>query len=160
MLSGVPDPSPEPPPDQLPLGRLVSLAGGAVRDRYRRTVARHGVTGTALGVLGVLRGDGGLSQREVAGRAGVTPATLTPVLDALEREGRIRRERDRADRRVVRLWITDDGLALLRSVLAEVAVAYRDRMPHPPPDQERIIRDYLLAVLTATGRDPGPEPED
>lgn len=142
----------------MPLGKLVSWVGGAMQSYYRRTVARHGVTGTAISVLGALAHADGLSQRELAGRVGLTPATLTPVLDALEQEGRIGRERDRSDRRVVRLTITDDGRTHVRSVFTEVAATFRAQMPRPAPEHEPIIRDYLVAVLSAVSQDPRPGP--
>jgi len=141
-------------PEYMPLGKLVSWAGGAMQAHYRRTVARHGVTGTAVSALGVLaHGEGALSQRELAGRIGLTPATLTPVLDTLEQEGRIHRERDAADRRIVRVSITDEGRSHLRSVFAEVAGVFRGQMPHPPPEHERIIREYLVAIIAVVSDD-------
>jgi MarR family transcriptional regulator, organic hydroperoxide resistance regulator len=141
-------------PEHMPLGKLVSWAGGAMQAHYRRTVARYGVTGTAVSVLGVLaHTDGALSQRELAGRVGLTPATLTPVLDALDHEGRITRVRDDADRRILRVSITDEGRTHLRSVFSEVAAVFREQMPHPPPEHERIIREYLVSILTVVGDD-------
>lgn len=152
------DPFFESRPEHMPLGKLVSWVGGAMQAHYRRTVARHGVTGTAISVLGVLGHRDGLSQRELAGRVGLTPATLTPVLDSLEAEGRIRRERDPSDRRVVRLSLTDDGREHLRSVFTEVGALFRAQMPRPSPEDERVIREYLVAVLAAVSDDPGPGP--
>lgn len=142
-------------PEHMPLGKLVSWVGGAMQAHYRRTVARYGVTGTAVSVLGVLaHGDGALSQRELAGRVGLTPATLTPVLDTLEQDGRIVRVRDGADRRILRVSITEEGSAHLRSVFREVAGVFRGRMPQPPPEHEEIIREYLVAILAVVGDDP------
>nr|WP_239028441.1 MarR family winged helix-turn-helix transcriptional regulator [Pseudonocardia acidicola] len=137
----------------MPLGALLSRTGQAVARHYRRTVAEHGLTSTSIGVLGVLAHRDGLSHRELAGTLGVTPATLTPVVDALEDAGELRRERDRADRRVVRLSITEAGRERSLTAFAEVAAILRDRMPHPPPEQEQVIRDYLLAVLAAVTED-------
>lgn len=141
-------------PEHMPLGKLVSWVGGAMQAHYRRTVSRHGVTGTAVSVLGVLAHcPGALSQRELAGRVGLTPATLTPVLDTLEADGRIHRERDASDRRILRVSITEDGRTHLKSVFTDVASEFRRQMPQPPPEHERIIREYLVAVLAAVGDD-------
>ncbi|MBW0106959.1 MarR family winged helix-turn-helix transcriptional regulator [Pseudonocardia sp. KRD291] len=152
------DPFFESRPEHMPLGKLVSWVGGAMQTYYRRTVSRHGVTGTAVSVLGALAHAEGLSQRELAGRVGLTPATLTPVLDALEQDGRIGRERDTTDRRIVRLSITDEGRAHVRSVFTEVAASFRAQMPQPSPEHEQVIRDYLVAVLAAVSQDPGSGP--
>jgi DNA-binding MarR family transcriptional regulator len=82
------------------------------------------------------------SHRELAGRLGLSPATLTPVLDALETTGAVRRERDRADRRVVRVHRTAAGGARL-------ARAPSTRLPQPDPDVEAAVRAWLRAVLAA-----------
>ncbi|WP_309739273.1 MarR family winged helix-turn-helix transcriptional regulator, partial [Chamaesiphon sp. OTE_20_metabat_361] len=40
--------------------------------------------------------------------------TLTGVLDRMEDRGLVRRERDRQDRRICRIWLTDAGRELER----------------------------------------------
>ncbi|WP_214370974.1 MarR family winged helix-turn-helix transcriptional regulator [Pseudonocardia sp. H11422] len=136
-------------PERMPLGKLLSWTGQCLGRYYQRTVSAHGLTSTSIGVLGVLAHRDGLSHRELAGRLGVTPATLTPVVDVLEDAGELRRDRDRADRRIVRLFITQAGRDRLVTAFAEVAATFRDRMPHPPPEEELVIRRYLLGVLAA-----------
>lgn len=140
-------------PARMPLGKLLPWVGSAVAQRYQRAVAAHGLSSTALGVLGVLGHRDGLSHRELAGRLGVTPATLTPVVDALEAAGEVRRSRDPEDRRVVRIVITDAGRERLRTAFAQVRRELQDRIPRPPAEHEAIIRAYLVAVLTAVTED-------
>jgi MarR family transcriptional regulator, organic hydroperoxide resistance regulator len=136
-------------PEQMPLGRLLAWTGQAVSAYYRQTVLTHGLSATGLAVLGVLADTDALSHRDLAGCLGITPATLTSVIDALSDQGVVVRKRDASDRRVVRVWITPAGRARLQSTRASVAATLRDRIPDLPPDQERIVRAYLLAVLAA-----------
>ena len=79
-------------PQRMPLGRLLAWTGQSVGAYYRRTVAAHGLSATGLRALGVLGEGDPLSHRDLAGRLGVTPATLTPVIDALAGAGAVRRE--------------------------------------------------------------------
>lgn len=137
-------------PARMPLGKLLPWAAQSLTRFYQRSVAVHGLTSTALGVLGVLAHTHEVSHRELSGRLGVTPATLTPVVDALESAGELTRQRDPADRRIVRLTITRRGRERLVAAFDGVAAVYRERMPHPPPEHDAIIRDYLLAVLAAS----------
>lgn len=140
-------------PELMPLARLVPWTGAALARHLQRAVAEFGLTPTSLGVLDVLADRHGLSHRELAARLGLTPATLTPVLDALEAGGDLQRERDPSDRRVVRLSITTRGRERQRTASARVSEVTQAALPHPPPEQVEIIRSYLLAVLAAVGDD-------
>ncbi len=53
--------------------------------------------------------DGMLTMGELARRLGVTEKTVTGVVDRLEREGHVLRERITTDRRVVRCRLTEAG---------------------------------------------------
>jgi MarR family transcriptional regulator, organic hydroperoxide resistance regulator len=134
----------------MPLHRLLSRAGQEAERYSRRTIATHGLTATAMGVLGVLADTDDISHRELSGHLGVAPATLTPVVDALEAEGVVARERDPDDRRVVRLRITGRGRDRLADAHADVVSRLRTGLPQPAPEDAEIIRRYLLAVLAAT----------
>jgi DNA-binding MarR family transcriptional regulator len=66
-----------------------------------RVGARLEMKDLDLDCLDLLSRYGALSPSELARRAGVHPATMTGVLDRLERDGWVARERDLADRRGV-----------------------------------------------------------
>jgi MarR family transcriptional regulator, organic hydroperoxide resistance regulator len=132
---------------QEPLEVLLSRVGAAVTRHRRRQAARHGLTPTAIAVLAALDAGSGRgaapSHRELAGTLGLSPATLTPVVDALEAAGEVRRERDRTDRRVVRLHPTAAGRTHLAGAHSPSS------LPRPAPEIEPAVRAYLLAVLAA-----------
>lgn len=54
--------------------------------------------------------------RELAEHLGIAVNTVTDVVDALERKGLARRQRDDADRRVVRVELTESGRAAAEAV--------------------------------------------
>jgi len=138
-------------PTRMPLAALLPWAGAALARHRSRALAAHGISPTALGVLGALDGHGGLSHRELAGLLGVTPATLTPVVDGLERDGDLLRERDPTDRRVVRLALTASGAARWSALSGRVAAELAGLLPALPEPQEALVRGYLTAVLSAVG---------
>ncbi len=135
----------------LPLDQLLTRAGAAVGRLRARTIAEHGLSATALGVLSALSRERALSHRELAARLGVTPATLTPVVESLAAGGELVRNRDSGDRRIVRLSATDAGRARLTAVSAEVSATIEGWLPQPPADLELLLRGYLCAVVEATG---------
>lgn len=132
----------------LPDHQLLTRAGQAIGRFHQQAAAEHGLTSTSMGALDELsRRGGGTSHRELAAHLGITPATLTPVIDALADAGDLTRGRDPADRRVVRLSITAHGRERFTAAAAPVAAAVRARIPQLPPEHATIVRDYLLAVL-------------
>ncbi|MBW0135981.1 MarR family transcriptional regulator [Pseudonocardia abyssalis] len=133
--------APVPPPLDL----LLPQAGQAVDRLLRRVVAAHGLTPTSLGVLGVLARGRPAAHRELAAGLGVAPATLTPVVDALERAGQVVRVRDAVDRRIVRVCVTDAGRGCYLAAFTAVARDLRRHVPPPPP----AVRAYLHSVLAA-----------
>jgi len=54
---------------------------------------------------------------ELAEKAGVTRATITGLVDTLERDGLVTREHDSDDRRMMLVHLTPRGLATLREIL-------------------------------------------
>ncbi len=143
-------------PQHMPLGKLIPWVGTAISRYYNDVVAEHDLTPTSMGVLGMVAAKDGMSHRELADCLRLTPATLTPVVDSLERDGAVRRSRDPADRRVVRLHLTKVGELRLGAAAGVVVAAFRARMPRPTPEHEEIIRGYLTAVLAALSDEQAP----
>ncbi|MBI4625540.1 MAG: MarR family transcriptional regulator [Verrucomicrobia bacterium] len=87
-------------------------------------LAQHDITQGRFGVLMALWGNdrGGevrppLSPATLAERTGVTRATMTGLIDTLERDGLVRREPDPADRRMMTVKPTRQAVALLTRIL-------------------------------------------
>jgi len=86
-----------------------------VRRAVARVVAAEGITPSQYNVLRILRGAGpaGLPTLAVRERMLEEAPGITRLLDRLEAQGHVRRERSRPDRRQVMCYITPPGLALL-----------------------------------------------
>jgi DNA-binding MarR family transcriptional regulator len=103
---------------------VVSLL--VVADQFERAAApvweRHGITGDQYNVLRILRGvyPAGHPRNEVARRMVHRAPDVTRMLDRLVRQGLVRRERNRGDRRESIATITKAGLALLERVDPDV----------------------------------------
>jgi DNA-binding MarR family transcriptional regulator len=86
------------------LGRRRSL-----RDPIASTCEQLQFTAPQVHALLWLGLDGALTMGELARRLGVTEKTVTGVVDRLEREGHLQRERNTTDRRIVRCRLTTQG---------------------------------------------------
>ena len=89
-----------------------------------------GLTPTQYNVLRILRGarEDGLTCGEVAERMVTRDPDVTRLLDRLESRGLIRRARESGDRRVIRTWITAEGLRLLKSLDEPVAALHERQL--------------------------------
>ncbi len=85
----------------------------AMRDLEQRLEARQaGVSGLQYAVLGRLKRQS-VTLSDLSRRLSLAPATLVPVIDALEAKGLVERGRDPLDRRRIPLYLTPAGEATL-----------------------------------------------
>lgn len=129
------------------MGQLLAWVGHQLGEQWRRTTSVVGLNRTSLTLLMSIADDDGLTQREIARHSRLSPATLTPAVDALEADGLLRRERDAEDRRQVRLRITEPGRQRLSEVDATVRAELGPLFPELSDHDSRLIRNYLVTVL-------------
>jgi len=97
-----------------------------------------------------LAGEQGLTPSECAERAGVTRATITGLLDGLERDGLVRRFPDLADRRMLRLQLTDQGRDLLSQMLPDHFCRTTGLMGNLTDSEKKTLIELLNKVRTGT----------
>jgi len=91
----------------------------------------------------------GLSQHDLARRLLVGRSNITMLLPQLETQGLLRREPDENDRRVIRLYLTDEGEARLMTAM-EIYAALLDRvMAQSTPDQCERLGDQMRRISEA-----------
>ncbi len=111
---------------------------------------KHGLTHAALNALAVIEGAGApLPTGEVSARMHITTATMTSVLDTLERNGYIVRQPNPEDRRSVLVDITPSAQAVLDRLLPEVQLAARSVFATLDDDALRALLDHLAVARVA-----------
>ena len=91
-------------------------ASHAVLARIEPALAARGLTPTQLGVLEALLHKGAMTHRELGRKVLTSAGNMTDVVDKLERRELVRRVRDPADRRAVRVELTGPGQALIEEL--------------------------------------------
>jgi DNA-binding MarR family transcriptional regulator len=81
----------------------------SARKHFQRVQERTGVSGAQLWVLAELHRKPGIRVSELAQAMAVHQSTASNLIERLERNGLLRRERSGEDRRVVRLSLTKSG---------------------------------------------------
>jgi MarR family transcriptional regulator for hemolysin len=94
-------------PTGTPIGLELALTAKAVGRAFADALAEAGGSVPMFLVLRNLTGDERPTQQELARALGIEGPTLTRHLDGFERAGLVTRTRDEADRRAVRIAITD-----------------------------------------------------
>ena len=105
----------------------------------------HTLTETQYNVLRILRGAGsdGLKCSEIAERMVTRDPDITRLLDRLERQGWIERQRSVTDRRVVTSRITESGLDLLAKLDEPIRVTLKRMLGRLGPDRLRLLIELL-----------------
>lgn len=111
-----------------------------VFDRIGRLLRPLNVSAAGGLVLGILRDRGEMSPSELGDRLIVTRATVTGLLDSLERRGFVRRRPNPADRRGLLVEITPDGLVVLQELRTLI---HRNEKAWLSVFSEAELRDYI-----------------
>jgi DNA-binding MarR family transcriptional regulator len=123
-------------------------AGEAFVALANRALSGYQLSPAARQALAVLDGAGEpLSPTEIARRLIVTTASVTSLLDTLERRGLVERRADPADRRRLLVAITPPAQDLVRQYVPEV-VALQTAVMSGIAEEDR---QHLIAVLTRIG---------
>jgi DNA-binding MarR family transcriptional regulator len=121
----------------------------AERARMEEALHAHRVTVHQYTALSLLERRDGLSSAQLARRHFVTPRAMNQLVATLERDGLIRREPDRANRKILRATLTDSGRTALAACHAAVDELETRMLAEFTPDQEREFRTALERSLRA-----------
>ena len=106
-------------------------------------VAEYGLTTAQFGILEALHHVGPLSLGELAEKLLVTGGNVTYVMDRLEEQELVRRERSGEDRRVVLAHLTDEGRSLIRGVFPGHAEFIHELAGLLEPGEQEELRTLL-----------------
>lgn len=106
-------------------------------------VVRSGLTIPQFGILEALYHLGPLSLGELAEKLLVTGGNVTYVMDRLEEQGLVFRQRSEMDRRVVEARLTPEGEALITRIFPEHAQFIADAVAHLDPEEVDTLRTLL-----------------
>ncbi|MEU4344413.1 MarR family transcriptional regulator [Nocardia sp. NPDC023852] len=136
--------------------RLATRVKGSLRDVRSQLALLNRQVGTRLDLedvdfdcLDLINSHGPLSPRTLAKQAGFHPATLTGILDRLERAGWIMRERATGDRRAVVVCSRPERLGEVYDLLSGMNTAVDNLCADYTPDQLGLLADFLDRVIIA-----------
>lgn len=109
---------PELDPDDVMTVVLLRAVADLLTARLQESLDHYGISEGRFRVLGhLLDREGPATHSELAAASGVTKATVTGLVDGLERDGMVRRGECPRDRRVSYIEMTPKGSRTLRKIL-------------------------------------------
>ena len=137
------------------LRKIIRSADMQDKEISRRT----GLTLPQFLVMQVLREMGQLTTGELAREMAVTQATVTSILDRLEKKNLIARERGAEDKRKVWVSLTDNGVELMKgSPTTQQEIFVRDFEDIQPWEQSTVVAslERIAYMLNAQHLDAAP----
>ncbi len=127
------------PEEVLALDTFIKLtrANNSLLARIAQRGTHPDLTVSQFGTLETLYHLGTMSQTEICNKLLKSGGNTTLVIDNLEKRGLVHRRRDEHDRRVIMVELTDEGLALIRSIFPGHAQAIAAEMATLTPDEQQ-----------------------
>jgi DNA-binding MarR family transcriptional regulator len=112
-----------------------------------KALSHHGLSGAGRQALAVIEGAGGpLSPTVIAERLLVTTASMTSLLDTLERRGLVERTPDPHDRRRLLVSLTDEGRQVVDAFLPQVVALQTAALARISERDRAHLRKTLEAI--------------
>jgi DNA-binding MarR family transcriptional regulator len=128
------------------LGYLLRQASVAYRTRLERALAELEVTQPQFAVLTMVKAYPGLSNADLARLSLLTPQTVSVIVANLKRAGLLASRPHAVHGRIQELALTPRGGKILARCKAHVLTLERKLTGGLSPQQERIIRQWLVKV--------------
>lgn len=100
-------------------------------------------------ILECLRESDGRTPKEMGQKCALDKSTITSLLSKMERQGLIRRETQAADKRSVRIYLTEEGKTKAEQVEAICLEVDRRMLEGFSPENQEKLLGSLRSVLTA-----------
>jgi len=130
---------------------LLSQLGSDASAAFERAVSQLGITPSEAGLLRLVGRNPGISQKASSEQLGVGPSRVVAVLDRLESERLIERQRSETDRRSHQVRLTAQGervLADLRPIAMAHEAAFTEGMDDTDLDR---LAGYLEQIAAKRG---------
>lgn len=97
-------------------------------------------------LLFIINKEGGQSQKELADRLKIKPATITVMLKRMEKANLVERKQDAEDQRISRVYITDEGEKICIKAMEVMKSLEKECFENFTLEEEVVLRRLLMQM--------------
>ncbi len=112
------------------------------------SVKRIGLTSGQPKILDYLAEHDGTVQKDIAAGCCIEPATLTSILNGMEKEKLVERKTNDSNRRSYQIYLTPKGKTLCEIIRQEFAAIEYKALNGFKAEEKKLLNDYLDRIYT------------
>jgi MarR family transcriptional regulator, organic hydroperoxide resistance regulator len=134
------------PPESESLDQLLAQVCRLKHARIQALLETLGLYEGQPSMLRTLWAEEGLTHTELAKRLRVQPATITKMIQRMQKAGFVERRPDPQDERVSRVYLTEAGRAVQTDVRGVWHTLEKDAFAQFTDEERALLRHYLLQI--------------
>lgn len=115
--------------------------------RVKRRLHGQGLSKGQPEILEYLVENDGCIQKDIADNCNLEPATITSALSNMEKNGFIKRESNKNDRRILNVYLTDEGKEAHRKAAEIITEVCNDNFKGFTEEEKKDFEKYLRRIL-------------
>ena len=136
----------------MDFGELLNELALSLNALHRRDVCGRGETLAQCFILSSVPDDG-IHMSRLAGKLGIDNSTLTRLMENLEKHNLAFRKKDEDDRRLVNVFLTEEGQAVMFRFEARIENLGSRILDDLPPEKRELVKESLESLLWSLSKE-------
>ncbi|WP_028828848.1 MarR family winged helix-turn-helix transcriptional regulator [Proteocatella sphenisci] len=129
------------------MGFITNIASKKLSEEFNRRLESYGVTRVNWIAIYYIGENNGISQRELSNKMDVNESSIARLLDRMEKEEFTIRTKDLKDRRTTRIFLTDKGKSLRKSLIPLAEEFQNDVTRELSADELEVFKKVLEKMI-------------
>lgn len=130
----------------MPLQMLMMRSAHLLKYQTISLLERFDMNMGQAAILFILSRYGNLTQRQLSGRAGITPPSMTVALRKMEEKGLVKKEPDPNDQRKTRIHLTDTGRSRIEDLKQLFRKTEEIMLQDFREEEKLLLRRFLMQI--------------
>lgn len=130
----------------MPLQMLMMRSAHLLKYQTISLLERFDMNLGQAAILFILSRYGNLTQRQLSGRAGITPPSMTVALRKMEEKGLVKKEPDPDDQRKTRIHLTDTGRSRIEDLKQLFRKTEEIMLQDFREEEKLLLRRFLMQI--------------